>query len=164
MHTEDNSKASSRRLPEETLRSHLELMMALEASLGRSRKALVDLDLESLNRCTAEQVFLSRELAAILDQVRGSQRPIVQASDVANVQLVPSELRQTLRQTQSRVFTALQLQSALLARLQCKLCVLANMRAGLAAPYGVRLGTRGGSFNSSFLTEIRGKGSELCRV
>jgi hypothetical protein len=150
MHTEDNSRASSQQLAEETLGSHLELMMALEGSLGRSRKALVALDLESLNRCTAEQVSLSLELAAILDQVRGSQRPIVQASDVANVQSVPGELGQKLRQTQSRVFIALQLQTGLLARLQCKLRVLANMRAGLAAPYGAHLvsGFRA-SFNSS---------------
>jgi hypothetical protein len=164
MHTEDKSKASTQQLAEGNLRSRLELMMTLEASLGCSRKALVDLDLESLNRCTAEQVSLCRELAAILDHAKAPQTQIVQASDPAIEQSLPGELRQTLRQTQSRVFIALQLQGALLARSQGKLRVLANMRAGVAAPYGARLGTRGGSFNSSFLTEIRGKGSELCRV
>ncbi len=121
---------------DEFLRSRLALMPALEASLGRSREALVAMNLEGIERGTREQVSFIRELKA------ASQRRLVpdggrQPQENGERVLSPAELEE-LQQSENRVREAARLQAALLARARYKLRVLANMLVGVSQTYRPR--------------------------
>jgi len=120
---------------DEFLRARLALMPALEASLRRSREALVAMDLEDIERGTREQAGFIRELKA------ASQRKLLPGGGrqpQENRELVffasAAELEE-LRQSENRVREAARLQAALLARARYKLRVLANMLVGVSKTY-----------------------------
>jgi hypothetical protein len=126
------------------VRSRLALMGELEASLHRSRKALLALDLAGIERATGEQVGMIREFQACLPRgvlplaigntgAKGAPGLVAHAPEL-----------EELRKSESRVLEAVRLQAALLGRAQCKLHVLANMLAGPSVTYGPWLARNGG--------------------
>jgi hypothetical protein len=124
----------------EFLRVRLAVIPALEASLHRSREALLAMDLDGIGRGTGEQVGLIRQLkeAAQSETLSGGNRqpqenrkPLVSASPVS----VSSAELEELRRSENRVHEAARLQAALLARGRYKLRVLANMLGGLSKTY-----------------------------
>jgi hypothetical protein len=123
---------------DEFLRSRLALMPALEASLRRSREALVAMNLEGIERGTREQVGFISELKAASQRKLlpgGSRQPQENRELVFSASAVELE---ELRQIENRVREAARLQSALLARARYKLRVLANMLVGLSKTYRPR--------------------------
>jgi hypothetical protein len=118
-------------------RQALLLMRELEGSLDASRKALLALDLNGIERGTREQVGLIRKLEAVL---HSSGRPRVQEKQREGQAFDSSasacELEAERTQCQSRILQATRLQAALLARARYKLRVLANMLAGCSINYG----------------------------
>jgi hypothetical protein len=123
-------------LHEAALRSHLKWTQALESSLNRSLRALIDLNLESLRSATAEQILLAQEMAAMLEGGHEAQNNPQPAGDEPQVLVPAVELPGELRSMQRRIYEALRLQSAVLVRSQRKQSVLANMLAGVGVPYG----------------------------
>jgi len=123
---------------DEFLRARLALMPALEASLRRSREALVAMNLEGIERGTSEQVGFIRELKAA-GQRRllpgGSRQPQEKRELVFSASAAELE---ELHQSENRVREAARLQAALLARTRYKLRVLANMLVGLSKTYRPR--------------------------
>ena len=116
----------------EHLRARLALMNALEASLHRSRKALLALDLAGVERGTIEQTGLIRECGEIL----WSEVPIDLSAGTNKLEGQQKELlKKELGLCQQRILEAGRLQAALLARAQSKLRVLANMLAGPSVIY-----------------------------
>lgn len=127
------------------VRSRLALMGELEASLHRSRKALLALDLAGIERATGEQVGMIREFQACLR--RGVAPQATEKSGAKNALGLSAPApnpEEELRKSESRVLEAVRLQAALLGRAQCKLHVLANMLAGPSVTYGPWLARNGG--------------------
>jgi len=104
----------------------LAVMRELEASLLGSRKAVLSLDLDGIERETREQMVLVAKLAALSP---------LEALTPANA------VYQQLRQCELRTLQAGRVQAALLARLRSKLRVLANVLAGPGVNYGLIAGT-----------------------
>lgn len=104
------------------------LLHQFEASLTRSREALVTLDLAGIHRGTREQISLCRELEA---QIQREKHPGAGFGNASSKATRPEELDLA----GNAVLQALRLQSALLARAQRKLHVLRNSLAGPAMSY-----------------------------
>lgn len=122
----------------EFLRARLALMPALEASLRRSREALVAMNLEGIERETREQAGFIRELKAASQRKLlpgGSRQPQEKRELVFFASAAELE---ELQQSENRVREAARLQAALLARARYKLRVLANMLVGLRQTYRPR--------------------------
>jgi hypothetical protein len=116
------------------LRSRLVLQRALEASLARSRAALLALDLGGLATQTREQRLLSQELVALnASSERIERTPRGPGTDPGHLR---SQTLEQLRASALRIQSAIRLQLALLARSQHKLQVMANMLAETGALYG----------------------------
>jgi hypothetical protein len=113
----------------ERVRARLSLLGQLEASLNRSRKALLALDLAGIERGTAEQVCVIRELGAFLQ---------------LGTILPGSGLEEDLRRSESRILQTARLQAALLVRARSKLRILGNMLAGPSSSYGPITARNGG--------------------
>jgi len=119
----------------------LALLRELEDSLGRSRRALLALDLGGIERGTGEQLGLLRQIAAA---GRGGTAMSADAIPPGHEEahawaaLSPA-LEKELRASQSRILEAARLHLALLARARAKLHVLANVLAGPSADYGALL-------------------------
>jgi hypothetical protein len=110
-------------------------MQTLECSLDLSRKALLALDLEGIQRGTTEQEELIRELDRIFERITTSSLQRLRLgprSDAAPAQELEGKLREGAR----KVFDRLRLQRALLARARNKLRVLGNTLAGSSVLYG----------------------------
>ncbi len=118
----------------EILRSRLVLHLAVEASLEKSRKALLALDLGGLATQTREQILLSRCLAALNEWsgVNGGTQQLARDEGC----LVSAQTVEQVRASALRVQSAIRLQLAILSRLRHKLRVMANMLAETGAPYG----------------------------
>jgi hypothetical protein len=148
----------------ELLRTRLELMRQLEASLQRSRKALLALDLAGIERGTGEQVNLVQEFESVLR--RSTAPPAIgrQSAEEGGLGLPvhASELARELRRSENRIREAARLQAALLARARSKLRVLANMLAGPSVTYGP-LPARSGGAPRVFAWKEGGE-SNPCRV
>ncbi len=116
--------------PEEILRARLVLQLGLEASLEKSRKALLALNLSELVIETREQIMLSRGLAIVEASTRNDadkkpeRRPERATSDSILAHAVVQ-----VRASGRRIQSAIRLQLALLARSRQKLRVMANMLA-----------------------------------
>jgi hypothetical protein len=106
------------------------LLRRLQASLGRSRRALVALDLAVIEDETREQWELVRALALSSSETREIGNGSAQLPEWRLEEAVD------LRQSEAQVRQALRLQAALLRRSQHKLRVIANMLADPAANYG----------------------------
>lgn len=117
----------------EILRSRLVLQLGLEASLKKSRIALLTLNLSGLLIETREQIMLSRSLA-ILNAASGSDSLGMQQAERAAGTTRGHALVQ-LRASALRIQSAIRLQLAVLARSRRKLRVLANMLAGPSMAY-----------------------------
>ncbi len=115
--SDSNSPATSA----ESATVRIRLLGALEASLLRSQKALLRLDLEGIHRGTREQVGLVAELAAIPMRCAGEPTDVLAGE---------------IRQGEVRTLQAARVQAALLARGRAKLRMLANMLAGPGVNYG----------------------------
>ena len=111
-------------------------MTRLAASLDRSRKALLALDLGAIEAGTREQLDLIQELELV---------PRCRAEDGAQDLSADSpELESRLRQSERQLRDSARLQAALLGRMRGKLRVLANMLAGPSVTYGPLPGWSGG--------------------
>jgi hypothetical protein len=124
-------------------RGRLALMRALQSSLCAGHTALVELNLQGIERGTHEQVVLSRKLAE--DFRQGSASPAGPRSGQyrsAGCAGCTPRLAEELRQSEREVRQGLRLQAALLARAQSKLRVLANMMADPGVNYGPLLEQR----------------------
>ncbi len=127
-----NPTQAANRGTEKILRSRLALHLALEASLEKSRKALLALDLAGLVIETREQILLARSVA-VLDASRGSAVRIEWRP--GRNDLISTQTLEQLRASALRVQSTIRLQLALLVRSHQKLRVMANMLAGTSAPY-----------------------------
>jgi hypothetical protein len=117
---------------DEFRRSCITLLCELEASLEGSRKALLALDLASLESGTREQAGLIMRFEPLRRQ-REEYRVFIEP---ANIKPANASARQAeLRHCAHRVREATRLQAALLARAQAKLRVLGNRLAGPSATY-----------------------------
>lgn len=126
----------------------LELMRQLQASLTKSHRAMLELDLASIRQATAEQAGLSRQLAELIWP--GLEPPIIKrtilerafigrafAGERAPVSTgCAPRLHAELKEIEREVRQALLLQSALLGRARHKLRVMANMLADPSRNYG----------------------------
>lgn len=128
---------------DEFLSARLAVIAALEASLQRSRKALLAMDLDGIERGTREQAALLQELKAAErramaqtagDETQSGERE--QEDDQAFLHQRTSKRIEELRRSENRLREASLLQAALLARARHKLRVLGNMLAGSSATYG----------------------------
>jgi hypothetical protein len=148
----DSSNAATQLLagaspwPAETVRTRLELMRGLQASLCAGHRALLALDLPGIERTTMEQAELGRKLAEYIPRCTTSagnggnkKRPPAENRAGGFPGCVP-ELEAELRHAEREVLQALQVQAALLARAQRKLCVIGNMLADRSLNYGPMLG------------------------
>jgi hypothetical protein len=112
-------------------------MGELEASLHRSQRALLALDLAGIERGTCEQVGLVRELHVLL---RG--KTALPANARLGENRMPAfvastpELKEQLRASAKRILNLARLQAALLVRARWKLRIVANMLAGTSGTYG----------------------------
>jgi hypothetical protein len=113
-------------------------MAALEASLERSRKALLALDLAGIEAQTQVQAVLTRSFDDLMRA--GLQLNAARASAVGNagspMASATSKLEADFRDNATRIVQSARLQAALLARSQQKLRVLARTLAGPSAMYG----------------------------
>jgi hypothetical protein len=109
------------------LRSRLGTVTRLAASLDRSRKALLALDLGAIEAGTREQWDLVRELD-LVSRRRAEDGPQGPSAD-------SPELEHRLQQSELLVRDSARLHAALLARMRGKLRVLANMLAGPSVTY-----------------------------
>jgi hypothetical protein len=131
-HTESNLAASvvpgnGEKPASESGAALLAWMEELEASLMGSHRALLELDLASIECGTREQANLIRKFDAVRKQSEdGAIRLPAHAPGLAR----------ELRHSGARILEAARLQSALLVRAQGKLRVLGNMLAGPSADYG----------------------------
>jgi hypothetical protein len=136
----DGDRASSPNVGElhgELLHSYLALMDALEASLERSRKALLALDVCGVELETGEQMRLVRKFDAVLRQARGGCVTGELSTKNRTLELAfAKDPNDELRRRHSCLLSSLRLQAALLKRVQCKLRVMANCLAGPSALYG----------------------------
>ena len=107
----------------------------LEASLRRSREALLALDLAGIEAGTREQVSLFREFDALLRRSLAAVAATRTTETTSSGLRAQPELEEELRRSRDRILDALRLQAALLARAQSKLRILANMLAGPTVPY-----------------------------
>jgi hypothetical protein len=156
----DNSDASANALEqarqaETPARERLRLMRQLQASLSCSHRALLTQDLTGIEQATQEQLVLSRNLEAEIQQMRtgpaaarlarnrSASNRLASDSAISFAGCAP-ELAEELRRSERTVLQALRLQSALLVRTQHKLRVLANMLADPAIDYGPLLARRDG--------------------
>jgi hypothetical protein len=134
--------------------------LQLEHSLEHSRKALLALDCAAVERETATQRALARQLEAGL----GECAAIAQAA-AAGASAMQSEIRdkdkdkqegqsvgplipqfiEDLRLVQSRVERAARLQAALLSRAQARLHMLAQMMTGPGVGYGAEVVYKSGA-------------------
>ncbi len=113
------------------------LMRELEGSLDASRKALLALDLNGIERGTREQGGLIRKLEAVLQPSgRPRAREKHREDQACDSSASACELEAERTQCQNRILEATRLQAALLARARYKLRVLANMLAGCSVNYG----------------------------
>jgi hypothetical protein len=111
------------------------LLRRLQASLGRSSRALVALDLAGIEGETREQRELVRALAVRAKPLHWKNEPEIE-NDSAQATERRLQMARELRQSEAQVRQALRLQAALLRRSQHKLRVMANMLADPAANYG----------------------------
>jgi hypothetical protein len=132
---------------EDFLRFRLAVLRALEVSLDCSREALLELDLAGIERATADQIVLIRELRATwgnaTERLAEDRTAAEREVDFELSGELKEEIKQEIRRSAQRILQALQLQAALLARENGKLRVLANMLAGPGVPYGDWLARRG---------------------
>jgi hypothetical protein len=132
--------------PSETsAQKRLALMEQLQASLGRSHRALVALDLGGIEQGTREQLALGRTLAVEFELAKtelAKSQPAKTATawwaaggpDLLGSDL-PRDLFRELRRCEWQVLQAARLQAALLRRAQRKLVIMANMLAGAERNY-----------------------------
>jgi hypothetical protein len=154
------------REPSDELRQAcLGLMRQLEASLHRSRKALLALDLVSIERETREQVGLIVEFDTVRQQAMTPRATgIRQPKDRVPAKGGEPELAEELRQSANRILNAARLQAALLMRARAKLHVLANMLAGTSIDYGPLLARNSGLRVFGSLVGRPVEGSDPCRA
>jgi hypothetical protein len=133
-----NTSASVREVDDNWTVARARLMADLEASLHRSRKALLALDLVAIERQTEEQADLIRKFERLLAEGMQAQASRQQAEkdtrSAAHLWLPGPE--EEIRRKAHRIAEATRLQAALLTRAQCKLRILANMLAGSSVIYG----------------------------
>lgn len=142
----DNSASRLDERPDGWLRSRLGTMTRLAASLERSRKALLALDLGAIEAGTREQLDLVRELELVSRRSEdGGQGPSAYSP----------EIEDRLRQSELQLRDSARLQAALLGRMRGKLRVLANMLAGPSVTYGP-LPDWSGGLPSAWLANRRG--------
>jgi hypothetical protein len=134
--------ASAEEAGRERLQARLMLMGELEASLGLSQKALLELDLLKIESETQQQAGWMQKFHVLM-------QPTIQATMAAvprERSAAPNALRgvlplaeaeQEYKRSQARILDALRLQAALLTRARAKLRVLGNMLAGPTATYGL---------------------------
>ena len=124
---------------DEFRRSCITLFCELETSLEGSRKALLALDLASLESGTREQAGLIMRFEPLWRQ-REEYRTFIEPANIkpANASAWQAELTHCAH----RVREATRVQAALLARAQAKLRVLGNMLAGPSATYEHRYDPR----------------------
>jgi hypothetical protein len=152
---------------DEPVRACLALMGELEASLERSRKALLAQDLAGIERGTGEQVGL---LEAIDAAVRRSVTPCTTWKQTRGLSASSPGLEEELRHSRDRIMEAVRLQAALLARARSKLRVLANMLADPSVDYGPLLArsvrSRGSLLGSGLEARVgsEAEGSDPCRA
>jgi hypothetical protein len=158
--------ARARGPSDELRQACLLLMRQLEASLHGSRKALLALDLVSIERETREQVGLIVGLDTVRQQAltppaSGIRPPKNGAPENGG----EPELGEELRQSAHRILSAARLQAALLMRARSKLHVLANMLAGTSVDYGPLL-AKSGVPQRVFVSSIKheAEGSDPCRA
>jgi hypothetical protein len=161
--TEGIAFAPAREREEDLLRLRVVLMGALEASLQRSRKALLALDLAEIEAGTSDQVGLLREFDALLQRGRAAALAADRPAELRGSDLPARspELDEELRRSQNRILDCLRLQAALLKRTQSKLRVLANMLAGPTVSYGPFRAREGGLGGLNSRQEER---SDSCRA
>jgi hypothetical protein len=111
----------------------LELLRELEASLLRSRKALLALDLTGIEQGTREQIGLVRAMAS------SGQLEIKMRTEKNDSLADSQEIATELKRCVARVLQASRVQAALLDRMQRKLRILGNMLAGPSSIYGCLL-------------------------
>jgi hypothetical protein len=152
---ERSNRAAAWGKTDEFLRARLSVMPALEASLARSRRALLALDIDGIERGTREQASLIRELEAA-QQPDMAPPADTQGHAAAYGGTVPpvcsAELVEELRRREIRIREGARLQAALLARVRYKLCILGNMLAGLSITYGpqsAQNGAQAGCFSQA---------------
>lgn len=117
------------------MENRLALLKKLEASLARSHRALISLDLPAIEQSTKEQRMLSVHLSLEM------RRPAV-AGGVSKTK--HPELSCELTNRGWKVLHAAQLQAALLKRAHRKLHVMANMLAGSDRNYAAPLAPNNG--------------------
>ena len=110
-------------------RTRLRGMAELEASLERSRKALVALDLTGIESQTEEQAVLVRQFDELIEEGLRMQTCRRSAAEDEEARL-----------NATRIVDAVRLHAALLTRAQQKLRVLSSMLAGPSLTYGPFLG------------------------
>ena len=112
--------------PENPLSSILASTAELKASLERSRKALLALDLAGIELGAEEQIRLAARITASIERVKGL--PLCRIwQDGKNIQ--------ELQSTVGRVLYAARVQAALLGRLQSKQIAMARMLVGTSMTY-----------------------------
>lgn len=112
----------------------LGLMRDLEASLARSRRALVALDLAAIEAGTQEQRCLSQKLGG--ERPRGLSPQGIDPRGIDSREIDPEVRTPEMVQIENAVMQALRLHAALLSRAQRKLDVLRNTLAGPVWNYG----------------------------
>lgn len=122
----------------ELLQARLMLMGDLEASLGVSRKALLELDLLKIESETQQQAGWMQKFHVLMQPTMAAVSRERSAAPNALRGVLPlAEAEQEYKRSQARILDALRLQAALLARARAKLRVLGNMLAGPTATYGL---------------------------
>lgn len=113
---------------------NLELLRELEASLLRSRAALLALDLDGIAQGTLEQIELVRAMTSSGQREMQTERnPETVAADA---RVSAPEIAAELKLCAASVLQAGRVQAALLDRMQRKLRILGNMLAGPSVSYG----------------------------
>jgi hypothetical protein len=115
----------------------LGLMRDLEASLHRSRQALLAFDLAGMEYETGEQRRMVGKLSPLLR--RSSESGVVQLRSSDDVEAAfdrDGGLGAAYLSSAKAILEAARLQTALLRRAQSKMRVLANMLAGSSVTYG----------------------------
>lgn len=132
------------------------LTRELEASLDRSRKALLALDLGGIEYETREQAVLVQEFELALRRRSPPKAPgkLPAGDSLLGSAACAVELDEELRRSANRVLQAVRLQAALLARARSKLRVLGNMLAGPSLTYGPLL-ARNGALRPAFASRRR---------
>jgi hypothetical protein len=114
----------------------LSFLVELEASLEASQKALLALEVEEVEHCTAEQNRILRAfLESISPEAVQKDSDVGQHSSAAQFRCTPT-LEADLLAAASRVARLTRVHAGLLRRAQQFLTVLGNLAAGPAATYG----------------------------